>query len=276
MKKWASKKILLCPVCGKAYEYCHGKIKTPYFRHMDKNICEYKYAETETEEHLNGKRDLYEWIKNQTGVTNAVLEGWIPDTKQRPDIMFNYKGYSCVIEYQCSPISSEYLERHDLYKTAGIKDIWVCGVNNYLQYYNKGKSKRFNSLEELCLTYYESNTRQLYKLEDLSELELKELEKLYDLRSGLRNKYCSDYKKRKYLHRKDHIMTNPYDYVQGYKNYMFVKSGISNSYICSGSHYPSGRRSNKYPYPIKDYVYMRNKSLATCYKLDNLQLKNII
>ena len=27
LKKWASKKILLCPVCSKPYEYCHGKLK---------------------------------------------------------------------------------------------------------------------------------------------------------------------------------------------------------------------------------------------------------
>ena len=43
LKKWASKKILLCSVCGKPYEYCHGKVKTPYFRHMDKTECEDKY-----------------------------------------------------------------------------------------------------------------------------------------------------------------------------------------------------------------------------------------
>ena len=133
LKKWASKKILLCPVCGKPYEYCHGEVKTPYFRHMDKNECEDKYSESETEEHLNGKRDLFEWIKKQNGVTNAVLEGWIPETKQRPDIMFEYKGKKCVIEYQCSPITSEYVERHELYKAVGITDIWILGTEKYLK-----------------------------------------------------------------------------------------------------------------------------------------------
>lgn len=100
---------------------------------MDKNECEDKYSESETEEHLTGKRDLYEWIKTQDGVTNAVLEGWIPDTKQRPDIMFEYNGNSYVIEYQCSPIASEYIERHELYKAAGIIDIWILGVEKYLR-----------------------------------------------------------------------------------------------------------------------------------------------
>ena len=58
LKKWSKKKILLCPACGKPYEYCHGEVKTPYFRHMDKTECEDKYSESETEEHLNGNRDL--------------------------------------------------------------------------------------------------------------------------------------------------------------------------------------------------------------------------
>lgn len=55
LKKWAKKRILMCPACGKPYEYCHGKVKSPYFRHMDKAECEDKYSEPETEEHLNGK-----------------------------------------------------------------------------------------------------------------------------------------------------------------------------------------------------------------------------
>lgn len=131
-KKWASKKILLCPVCNKPYEYCHGAIKTQYFRHMEKSVCEDLYSESETEEHLNGKRDLFEWIKKQKGVSSAILEGWIPETRQRPDIMFKYNNSQYVIEYQCTPIATEYKERHDLYCAAGIKDIWILGTNNYL------------------------------------------------------------------------------------------------------------------------------------------------
>ena len=59
---------------------------------MDKNECKDNYSEPETEEHLNGKRDLFEWIKKQNGDSNAALEGRIPETKQRPDIMFEYES----------------------------------------------------------------------------------------------------------------------------------------------------------------------------------------
>lgn len=149
LKKWSKKKILLCPACGKPYEYCHGEVKTPYFRHMDKAECEDKYYESETEEHLNGKRDLYEWIKRQAGVTNAVLEGWIPETKQRPDIMFDYNNKKYVIEYQCSPIATEYIERHELYQTAGFTDIWIAGVKKYFK-----PNARHKFIENHVIGYY--------------------------------------------------------------------------------------------------------------------------
>lgn len=31
---------------------------------------------------------LYNWISQLRGVSNATLEAWIPETHQRPDIMF--------------------------------------------------------------------------------------------------------------------------------------------------------------------------------------------
>lgn len=160
LKKWASKRILLCPVCGKPYEYCHGEVKTPYFRHMDKNECEDKYSESETEEHLNGKRDLFEWIKKQNGVTEAVLEGWIPETKQRPDIMFKYNGKKYVIEYQCSPIATEYVERHELYKASGIIDIWICGIEKFLQ-----KNMRQKYLQDMSYGFYSYEDKNLIPLD---------------------------------------------------------------------------------------------------------------
>lgn len=156
LKKWAAKKILLCPACGKPYEYCHGKVKSPYFRHMDKEQCEDKYSEAETEEHVKGKKDLYEWIRKQDGVTDVILEGWIPATKQRPDIMFKYNGEQCVIEYQCTPISSEYFERHELYKAAGIKDIWILGIDKYFT-----TSSRRKYIQNVAIGHYSPISKDL-------------------------------------------------------------------------------------------------------------------
>lgn len=165
LKKWADKNILICPVCGKPYEYCHGEFVSPYFRHKDKIQCEDRYSEPESQEHINGKRDLYEWIKNQDGVTDALLEGWLPETKQRPDIMFKYNGKQYVIEYQCTPIASEYIERHELYQAGGIKDIWVLGTDKYLEKSEIGKKFRKKELEYHTSYYYDSNFK-LFILKD--------------------------------------------------------------------------------------------------------------
>lgn len=130
LKQWSGKGLLKCPVCDGTYEYCHGEIVQPYFRHSGSECSGY-YGEPETDEHRNGKLLLYNWIKVQDGVTNCKLEAWIPETKQRPDIYFEQHGEKFVIEYQCTPIASEFLVRRELYKLAGIKDIWILGTEKY-------------------------------------------------------------------------------------------------------------------------------------------------
>ena len=256
LKKWASKRILMCPACGKPYEYCHGKVKSPYFRHMDKEQCEDRFSEPETEEHLNGKRDLYEWLKKQSGVTDCVLEGYISLTKQRPDIMFKYKGQQCVLEYQCSPISSEYYERHELYQAAGINDIWICGTKKYFQYYHKGDGvKKVNVLEQVSGIYYDSFNKNIYQIDKSVENSI-----FNKIING--NTYA-------------YMMRNPYDYRVGKQNYCLIKDKMK-SYT-SYKYYPSptGRPSRKYPYPYTSYRFNKNVSLARCMKLQYLKLKNI-
>ena len=181
LKKWADKNILICPACNKPYEYCHGKIKIPYFRHKDKELCLDKYSESETQEHLQGKRDIYEWLLSQDNIKDVVLEGWIPETKQRPDIMFKYNGIQHVIEYQCTPISTEYYERHDLYNAVGIVDIWICGANKYFQSYHKGSgNKRMSVIENESRKYYDPITKNMYMLDKYFNIDKIDYEK-YDL-----------------------------------------------------------------------------------------------
>lgn len=136
------------------YEYCHGAIVQPYFRHKSKHDCDL-YSELETEEHLIGKRKLFEWICKQDGVSDAVLEAYLPETKQRPDIMFNYNGKRCVIEYQCTPITEEYTYRHSLYKFSKIKDIWILGTQKYLNYTSGGVNRRMKEIERKNKIYYD-------------------------------------------------------------------------------------------------------------------------
>lgn len=109
---------------------------------------------------MQGKIDLYEWIKKQKGVSDVVLEGWIPETKQRPDIMFTYVNKLWVIEYQCSPIATEYVERHELYQAAGIHDIWICGTEKYFQ-----KNMREKYLETATVGFYGSKEKNFIPID---------------------------------------------------------------------------------------------------------------
>lgn len=252
LKKWASKNILLCQACGKPYEYCHGKVRIPYFRHKDKVQCDALYSEPETDEHAKGKRDLYEWLKNQDGVTNVILEGWIPETKQRPDIMFVLNNKQFVVEFQCSPISTEYEERHNLYRAAGIIDIWICGTKKYFQYYHtSGGEKLLNLLEECCRLYYDVESKNIFNVISLDKKGFSSIEK---------GRGCN-------------LMKTPSDYNEKKLNYFFIKkSGIS---FTKTYYYPSGRPSNKYRYPVPKFHYNINKSIALCTPLSSYQIENI-
>lgn len=253
LKNWSKKNILKCPSCGKTFEYCHGKIIPPYFRHKDKVICNDLYGELETKEHIVGKMDLYNWLLNQKDIHNIVLEGYLEKTHQKPDIMFDFNNKKCVIEFQCSPISSEYIERHELYRASGIYDLWICGTQKYIQQYHKGSGdKRINTLEESCGLYYNYLTKEIYEINNINESEFKSI-----------------------LNKKQNVnlMYNELDYSEGYKNFLFIKDSSKN--YSSYHYYPSGRPSNKYPYPITKYKYDTNLSLARCYKLKNIKLKEV-
>ena len=152
LKTWADKGILKCPACNKEYEYCHGRVVRPYFRHKEKTDCIDKYSEPETNEHIQGKIALYNWIKEQNGISDVILEAWIPETRQRPDIAFKYNGKQYVFEFQCTPISTVYLERHELYQAAGITDIWILGTEKYLDENARGKY-----IEKYAVGHYDVN-----------------------------------------------------------------------------------------------------------------------
>ena len=122
---------IICPACGKPYKYCHGDVKIPYFRHVSNDSCEDRFGEAETEEHLLGKTQLFNWLKTLPEVEYVELEAWLPETRQKPDILFRTKNGTYVLEYQCTPIAEQYRERRKLYKKAGVVDFWICGTSKY-------------------------------------------------------------------------------------------------------------------------------------------------
>ena len=87
-----------------------------------------------------------------------TLEGWLPETHQRPDIMFRCNNEQYVLEFQCSPISSEYLERHELYQAANIHDIWILGTEKYnLDFSGRTRAKAIESYTDI---YFDVNKKK--------------------------------------------------------------------------------------------------------------------
>jgi competence protein CoiA len=170
LKQWSDKSKLICPDCNKPYEYCHGEIKLPYFRHKEKSKeCEGIYFESETQEHINGKLVLYKWLlrlQEKWLIQNVKLESYIPETRQRPDLYFEINNNRYVIEYQCSPIATEYLERHRLYKLAKVYDIWIMGTEKYNLHIDKdgyaSHKSRFKVIEKNVNYYLNTNNHMVY------------------------------------------------------------------------------------------------------------------
>lgn len=237
LKQWSDKNKLICPVCGGNYEYCHGEFVIPYFRHKDKTKCEEYYSEPETKEHMIGKQLIYEWLQRQNNIENLKLEAWIPETKQRPDLYFTVGDQKYVIEFQCTPIASEYVQRHELYKLANIHDIWIMGTEKYnftSQDYKSNKIEHnlyYKVLEKYSSYYLDVYSKKLILLS-------KPFKETLKLSYVLKNEYIhfnlNDFffnidnnelqiksKLAKYLNNKDTKIANKANRKKKIKNYLF-------------------------------------------------------
>jgi hypothetical protein len=144
-----------------------------------------------------------------------------------------------------------------LYRTAGIKDIWICGTEKYFQYYHEQNgnygTKRISEIETMNHVYYDSKTKFFHILDKNMD------EKLF--------KSIKDEKKN------INLMKTPSNYQQDKENFFIIKD-VLNSYD-SYSYYPSGRPSRKHPYPCKKYTFNENVSLTKCVSKNNVTFKDI-
>lgn len=171
LREWSNKGILKCPVCGEKMLYCNGDFKIAYFRHDKNSDCPDIYSEGVTEEHINGIKLLYEWLNNDEKIEYLQLEKWIPETRQRPDIYFVKDGQEYVIEYQCSPIATQYNKRHELYRLQNIKDLWILGLDKYnLRNVNEDHVFSRMKLKSIETSVYKNDNRIIYLNSDNSNL----------------------------------------------------------------------------------------------------------
>ena len=189
---------IACPGCGEPVFFKKGVQKMAHFAHYAHADCS-QFSEGETALHLLGKQRLFEWLKGQG--LQVEMEAWLPELCQRPDLLFlTPVGNKVVIEYQCSPISFEDLQkRTEGYRSKGYEVLWICGVDyrlnqtimmkqlQFFQYseragyvlttYNSSK----NEISVSCTIDYNSNNQcqQRIIIASLSELSWEQLLRLY-------------------------------------------------------------------------------------------------
>lgn len=115
-----------CPGCHERVFLKKGKIIQAHFAHFTNSTCSL-FSEGETQEHLAGKKLLFEWFSNEK--IPCQLEAYLPELKQRPDLLiWPDEDTPVAIEFQCSSLSIEkMLERTAGYQKNGYEVLWIAG-----------------------------------------------------------------------------------------------------------------------------------------------------
>lgn len=144
--------VLTCPDCSSPVRFRSGT-KIPHFYHQTACTNPNPYSEPESKEHRAGKLTLYNWLKELYPSSRVELEYFVFATKQRSDVMLIHSdGKMVALEFQCSKITGQlWRERHDLYISAGIQDIWI--LNSEILRYNSGTCKIISLEAEVFKQY---------------------------------------------------------------------------------------------------------------------------
>ncbi|OME83093.1 hypothetical protein BK120_14930 [Paenibacillus sp. FSL A5-0031] len=126
LRELSTSKDMFCPDCNELVRFRAGT-RAPHFYHDRKCTNPNPYTEPESETHRNGKLAIYSWLKSLYRESEVALEYYIPETKQRSDVMLIHPdGEKWAFEFQCSKIAGVvWNERHELYEQAGVKDFWI-------------------------------------------------------------------------------------------------------------------------------------------------------
>ncbi len=184
-KELNKSEIYYCPSCQSPVHLKVGTVMRAHFAHYQKEACDV-FSEGETEEHIMGKQQLFDWLVNLG--YEVEMEAYLPQLMQRPDLLMKWGKKKIAIEFQCSSISIEKVkERTEGYLTNGYKVIWVLGE----QYAYKRKQTAFqkacltNIQDQLVLFHYSVSKKQL---EYHYDFQLKQNQKMLEVKGTLKTK----------------------------------------------------------------------------------------
>lgn len=113
-----------CPQCKEQLLLKAGQIKIPHFAHQKNSECDALFSEGESAAHLLGKQHLFQLFANLQ--LRPVLEPYLPQLQQRPDVLITFKERQYAVEFQCSPIAHPtFQQRTTGYLHANITPVWI-------------------------------------------------------------------------------------------------------------------------------------------------------
>lgn len=136
-KKWSREGLkrmrehshFFCPVCSNEVELKIGSVITAHFAHKRLADCTAGKGEAESQYHMKGKLDLFEWLQLQPKLKDVQLEPYLGEIKQRPDILFRDGDVRIPLEFQCSKIDVKtFKKRSESYLELQMNVFWVLGA----------------------------------------------------------------------------------------------------------------------------------------------------
>ncbi|WP_370457447.1 competence protein CoiA [Sporosarcina sp. JAI121] len=124
LRQWRKSRMFFCPQCETPVQLKVGDIVVPHFAHKKDASCSTLFSEGESQQHLQGKQQLYEFL--QRHAKQVDLEPYLKMSSQRPDILVTTQSESIPIEFQCSTIPVADIESRSAgYHSAGMTPIWI-------------------------------------------------------------------------------------------------------------------------------------------------------
>lgn len=126
--------LLRCPNCDTPLTLKAGPVRIHHFAHTSLAQCAAIDHEPETDGHRQGKLRLYQHFRHSAQI--ATLEQHLPQTDQRADVYIELPNASSTCRYalefqQANNSMTRWTERHRLYRSAGVADIWFLGQIRY-------------------------------------------------------------------------------------------------------------------------------------------------
>lgn len=174
--------LLFCPVCQGRVILKIGKQKIAHFAHKSRKVCT-GFSEGETEEHLNLKQVVFDWLQRYSPHSAIRLEAYLPKIHQRPDVLYEILA----IEIQCSTLPYRRFEkRTNTYQKNGYVVWWIMG-RNFL------KNKKLTMIEKSFCAFNEGCGLHLWQL----DWKKRELILLYHMKETIQGKIM--YEKKTWL-----------------------------------------------------------------------------